>query len=78
MWKLSEDNSKIVEGDGFHQIVEVVNGVNLKTTPILIEDDQIFNIITSTMHFGQNWIKRGMDFYCNQCNMALLDERDNV
>ncbi|KAK9501616.1 hypothetical protein O3M35_012310 [Rhynocoris fuscipes] len=58
LWKLSVDGN----------IIEAANFQKLPYHPEDIIDDPIFNIITSTVHYGQSWTKRSMDTnYCTDC-----------
>lgn len=65
LWKLSPDESKIIEASPFHQIISMPNSGN--GPQFVTDDDPIFNIITSTVHFGQSWIKQGVEYYCTHC-----------
>lgn len=33
----------------------------------ITEDDAIFNIITSTVYYGNTWTKHGFDMFCTDC-----------
>lgn len=33
------------------------------------EDDPIFNIITSTVFYGNTWTKHGFDMFCTDCQV---------
>ncbi|KAI4462150.1 ttc17 protein [Holotrichia oblita] len=65
LWKLSPDESKIIEASPFHQIISMPNSGS--GPQFVTDDDPIFNIITSTVHFGQSWIKQGVEYYCTHC-----------
>ncbi|GJQ84069.1 hypothetical protein Trydic_g10527 [Trypoxylus dichotomus] len=65
LWKLSPDESKIIEASPFHQIISMPNSGS--GPQFITDDDPIFNIITSTVHFGQSWIKQGVEYYCTHC-----------
>lgn len=65
LWKLNSEESKIVEVSPFHQVVTLPGGLS---EGHLIEDDPVFNIITSTVHFGQFWSKQGLEYYCTDCS----------
>lgn len=60
LWKLNSDETKIVEASPFHPIVSLPN------THIL-EDDPVFNIITSTVHYEQSWVKQDEEYFCTNC-----------
>lgn len=66
LWKLNPEDSKIVEASHFHQIVTIPGG--LSDRHLVVEDDPVFNIITSTVHFGQFWTKQSVEYYCTDCN----------
>lgn len=68
LWKLNVEEDKIVEASPFHQVVTVPGGGVHDGGQFVTEDDPIFNIITSTVHFGHSWTKQsGMDYYCSDC-----------
>lgn len=66
LWKLSADQTKIVEASPFHQVVSYQSGAG--APQFLTEDDPVFNIITSTVHMGDSWTKRGAEYYCTNCH----------
>ncbi|KAG8224221.1 hypothetical protein J437_LFUL002677 [Ladona fulva] len=77
-WKLNAEEGKIVEASQFPKIV-TLPGVNEEQTTI--DDDPIFNIITSTVHFGTAWTKRSVEYYCTDCqsmNPKTYDRVDNT
>lgn len=41
----------------------------------ILDDDPIFNIITSTVLFGQTWTKQGLDMFCTDCQ--IIDQQKN-
>lgn len=41
----------------------------------ILDDDPIFNIITSTVLFGQTWTKQGLDMFCTDCQ--IMDQQKN-
>lgn len=58
LWKLNEDQTKVVQA------------IDLNKEPsknILAEDDPVFNIIISTVHFGKTWIKYPSETKCSSC-----------
>lgn len=65
LWKLNPEDSKIVEVSHFHQVVTIPGG--LSDGHLVVEDDPVFNIITSTVHFGQFWSKHSVEYYCTDC-----------
>lgn len=60
LWKLNSDETKVVEASPFNPIVSIAN-------VHLTEDDPIFNIITSTVHYGQSWIRQDNEYFCTSC-----------
>ncbi|XP_077302720.1 uncharacterized protein LOC143923088 isoform X2 [Arctopsyche grandis] len=64
LWKLNVDEAKIVEASPFRQVV--MDGVESQRPS---EDDAVFNIITSTVLFGQTWTKQGFDLFCADCHV---------
>lgn len=65
LWKLNSDENKIVEASPFHQVVTLPGGIS--EGQFVTEDDPIFNIITSTVHFGSSWTKQSVEYYCTDC-----------
>lgn len=65
LWKLNPDENKIVEASPFHQVVTLPGGIS--DGQFVTEDDPIFNIITSTVHFGSSWTKQSVEYYCTDC-----------
>uniref|UniRef100_A0A1B6D116 Uncharacterized protein n=1 Tax=Clastoptera arizonana TaxID=38151 RepID=A0A1B6D116_9HEMI len=59
-WKLNAENGKIIEASHFPSLVTTIS-------PNENIDDPIFNIITSTVHFGKTWTKRSVENYCTDC-----------
>lgn len=37
--------------------------------PQLNEDDAVFNIVTSTVYYGNTWTKHGFDMFCTDCQI---------
>ncbi|KAK7794584.1 hypothetical protein R5R35_003599 [Gryllus longicercus] len=62
LWKLNIEEGKIVEASQFPRIVALPHDTYRTDT------DQIFHIITSTVHHGQSWTKAGMEYYCTDCD----------
>ncbi|KAB0795352.1 hypothetical protein PPYR_12191 [Photinus pyralis] len=60
LWKLNSDETKVVEASPFNPIVSIAN-------VHLTEEDPIFNIITSTVHYGQSWIRQDNEYFCTSC-----------
>lgn len=62
LWKLNSDETKIIEGN--------IHKDNYKNTneSLLHEDDLIFNIISSSVHFGESWIKGDIEYLCTNCH----------
>lgn len=67
-WKLNVEDGKITEVNHFPSIVT-------STLPNDNGDDPIFNIITSTVHFGKSWTKRSAENYCTDCQSANVSHR---
>lgn len=63
LWKLNVEESKIVEASHFRQVLTIPSDGN----HFVLEDDPVFNIITSTVHFGEYWSKQGVEYYCTDC-----------
>ncbi|KAL1138016.1 hypothetical protein AAG570_009711 [Ranatra chinensis] len=60
LWKLNVEEGKIIEASHFSKLVSSVTGDDAV-------DDPIFNIITSTVHYGKSWTKRSTENYCTDC-----------
>lgn len=67
-WKLNVEDGKITEVNHFPSIVT-------STLPNDNGDDPIFNIITSTVHFGKSWTKKSAENYCTDCQSANSSHR---
>lgn len=63
IWRLSSDETKIIEGNSLGYIYKSTNESHQ-----LVEDDLIFNIISSTVHFGESWIKGDERDVCTNCH----------
>ncbi|XP_046391209.1 tetratricopeptide repeat protein 17-like [Ischnura elegans] len=74
-WKLNPEEGKIVEASQFPKIV-TLPGINDEQPTI--DDDPIFNIITSTVHFGTAWTKRSVEYYCTDCQSVSPKAYDRV
>ena len=60
LWKLNSEINMIEPG-------------NLQKLPYYAEeifDDPIFNILVSTVHYGNSWTKKGSENYCTDCLKA--------
>jgi hypothetical protein len=58
LWKLNMEEGKIIEGGSLSQVLSAQEVI----------DDPIFNIITSTVHYGKSWTKRSHENnYCTDC-----------
>lgn len=67
LWKLNPEDGKIIEASNkFPNILTTIRPAADNTAI----DDPIFNIITSTVHYGKTWTKRGIEnnFYCTDCD----------
>lgn len=72
LWKLNTEEGKIVEASHFPRIVTLPGISNEHIT----DSDQIFSIITSTIHYGKTWTKQSMEYYCTECqaiNFGISD-----
>lgn len=67
LWKLNADQTKIVEASPFHQVVSYKTA-DSQGAQFITEDDPVFNIITSTVHMGEKWVKHGVEYYCTNCH----------
>lgn len=66
LWKLNAEDGKIIEAShSFPNLVTTMRP-SADNAPV---DDPIFNIITSTVHYGKTWTKRGLEnnYYCTDC-----------
>lgn len=75
LWKLNADETKIVEATLFH---DVSISKSKQDAYGSLKNDPIFNILTSTMYFGQSWIKESVEYYCSNCHKvqtATMSER---
>ncbi|XP_041977023.1 uncharacterized protein LOC121731593 [Aricia agestis] len=62
IWKLDPEKSQIVDGSTLPQDESNKSKLN--------EADSIFNIITSTVYYGNTWTKHGFDnMFCTDCQM---------
>jgi len=68
LWKLNAEEGKIVEGSPFPKIVPLSEP---QTT-----DDPVFNIITSTIHYGKSWTKRSIESYTPGCHSTHFGASD--
>lgn len=71
LWKLNAENTKIIKESALRHLSGFSN--DFKERPYVIDDDPVFNIITSTVRFGQSWIKKGIEYYCIECNLDIVD-----
>ncbi|XP_039296500.1 uncharacterized protein LOC111052074 [Nilaparvata lugens] len=75
LWKLNAEEGKIIEASHFPKLV------TLSAQPEEVEEDPIFNIITSTViHYGKTWTKRSADssdnLYCTDCENLNATSRE--
>nr|AGC92655.1 tetratricopeptide repeat protein 17-like protein [Heliconius erato] len=61
IWKLDIEEGQIVDGNTLSQD----DSDKTKIT----EEDAVFNIITSTVYYGNTWTKHGFDMFCTDCQM---------
>lgn len=66
IWKLNVDDDQIVDGTKIHQD---------DTDKGRSEDDSVFNIITSTVYYGNTWTKHGFDMFCTDCQIYEQQSR---
>ncbi|CAG5012105.1 unnamed protein product [Parnassius apollo] len=59
IWKLDVDEGLIVDGKTLSQDDNEKSKVS--------EEDAVFNIITSTVYYGNTWTKHGFDMFCTDC-----------
>ncbi|XP_030759829.1 uncharacterized protein LOC115885164 [Sitophilus oryzae] len=59
LWKLNSDRTKIIEGDP--------NEDSGPSSQYITGPDPVFNIITSTAHYGSLWVKENRDNFCSNC-----------
>lgn len=63
LWRLSPDNTKVVDANPFPTIVSMTESSG-------VADDEVFNIITSTVHHrGSSWTKEDARLYCDDCEV---------
>ncbi|XP_047111478.1 uncharacterized protein LOC124788289 [Schistocerca piceifrons] len=77
LWKLNAEEGKIMEASHFPGIVTLPD---VNSDSRIADSDRIFNIITSTIHFGKSWTKQSMEYYCTDCqgmNYAPNDISNN-
>lgn len=73
LWKLNSDRTKIIEGHSNDDDAE------FKTIPqYVVQQDPLFNIITSTEHYGTTWVKQNADSFCSDCSNGFPLTRYNV
>ncbi|XP_068629429.1 tetratricopeptide repeat protein 17-like [Battus philenor] len=60
IWKLDIEEGQIVDGSTLPQ------GESDKSK--ISEEDAVFNIITSTVYYGNTWTKHGFDMFCTDCH----------
>ncbi|RZF45748.1 hypothetical protein LSTR_LSTR012679 [Laodelphax striatellus] len=77
LWKLNAEDGKIIEASHFPKLVTLSSSAQQEE----IEDDPIFNIITSTViHYGKTWTKRSADssdnLYCTNCENLNSTSRE--
>ena len=72
LWKLNIEEGKIVGANHFPRIVTLPGMSNEHVT----DSDQIFNIITSTVHYGKTWTKKSVENYCTDCQAINYNPND--
>ncbi|XP_063236756.1 uncharacterized protein LOC134539019 [Bacillus rossius redtenbacheri] len=71
LWKLNTEEGKIVSTNQFPNLVSLP-GMNLEHQSL---EDEIFDIITSTVHHGKSWTKRSSDDYCTDCQSPNYNDQ---
>ncbi|CAH3894523.1 uncharacterized protein LOC123708803 [Pieris brassicae] len=61
IWKLDAEQGQIIDGTSVSQD----DSEKAKMT----EEDVVFNIITSTVYYGNTWTKHSFDMFCTDCQM---------
>ncbi|KAI5638535.1 hypothetical protein NE865_08852 [Phthorimaea operculella] len=61
IWKLNVEEGIIVDGTTLSQ--------DDAEKPRMNEEDAVFNIITSTVYYGNTWTKHGFDMFCTDCQV---------
>ncbi|KPJ07886.1 Tetratricopeptide repeat protein 17 [Papilio machaon] len=64
IWKLDVDEGQIIDGSKLPQDETEKSKIS--------EEDAVFNIITSTVYYGNTWTKHGFDMFCTDCQVALI------
>ncbi|XP_066995577.1 uncharacterized protein [Anabrus simplex] len=75
LWKLNPEEGKIVEASHFPRII-TLPGIN--NEPHISDNDHIFNIITSTIHFGKSWTKQSIEYYCTDCQAITYNIHNKI
>ncbi|KAF7288039.1 hypothetical protein GWI33_000093 [Rhynchophorus ferrugineus] len=73
LWKLNSDRTKIVEG---HSTNDDASGIR-PIPQYVVHQDPLFNIITSTEHYGSTWVKQNADNFCSDCPSGLSFASNN-
>nr|XP_023022467.1 uncharacterized protein LOC111510766 [Leptinotarsa decemlineata] len=71
LWKLNADKTKIIEASPLNPMISYSSDMPKQNT---VENDALFDIITSTEHFGQSWVKQAVQYYCSNCE----NEKQNM
>ncbi|XP_045491102.1 uncharacterized protein LOC123690985 [Colias croceus] len=61
IWKLDVEQGQIVDGTTISQ--------DDSDKPKMSEEDVVFNIITSTVYYGNTWTKHSFDMFCTDCQL---------
>ncbi|XP_073944274.1 uncharacterized protein [Choristoneura fumiferana] len=69
IWKLNAEEGTIVDGNTLTQ--------DDTDKQKMTEEDPIFNIITSTVYYGNTWTKHGFEMFCTDCQ-AYEQQRSGV
>ncbi|XP_013140282.1 PREDICTED: uncharacterized protein LOC106104699 [Papilio polytes] len=68
IWKLDAEEGQIIDGSKLPQ--------DETDKSKITEEDAVFNIITSTVYYGNTWTKHGFDMFCTDCQ--VFDQQRNV
>ncbi|KAG5882050.1 hypothetical protein JTB14_007712 [Gonioctena quinquepunctata] len=66
-WKLNSEKN-IIEASPFHPVISYPNEL---TGSEFVGDDPLFDIIVSTEHLGQSWVKQAVQYYCSDCQKDI-------
>ncbi|XP_038216017.1 uncharacterized protein LOC119835331 [Zerene cesonia] len=75
IWKLDVEQGQIVDGTTITQ--------DDSDKPKMSEEDVVFNIITSTVYYGNTWTKHSFDMFCTDCQLyeqqrSITDNNEEI